>query len=298
MSTVWEALSLKDKSLVDGYLKDRRHRLASYAFENLIVWSPLFEIRRTVMNGKLCLFFKNTAGCFMILPPLGGLDPETVAACFEIMEASNRNKDISRIENIEEEEAYFFRKHGFRVYEKNREYVARREDIAQYRGTKFRHQRYLKRFFEKGASCCFRGYAAQDKDRVFALAGRWATERRAKCGDAVYGAMLDDSGRVLAFLLEHMAELDILARVVEVDGQIRAFSSGFPISPDIFCVNFEIAELSYKGLPQYLFSEFAGSVSSYEELNLMDDSGMENLKRTKLAFHPRGIASYTALMKP
>lgn len=298
MSTSWEVLSLKDKSLVDGYLKGRRHRLASYAFENLIIWSPLFELRRTVTNGKLCIFFKNAAGCFMILPPLGGLDFETVSGCFEIMEGLNRNKDISRIENIEEEEADFFRKRGFRVYEKNREYVVRREDIAQYHGTKFRHQRYLKRFFGRDTSFCFRDYRAADKEAVLALAGRWALERRAKCGDAVYRAMLDDSSRVLAFLLEHLAELDIVAKVVEADGDIRAFSSGFAVSPSIFCVNFEIAELRYKGLPQYVFSEFAASVSSHEELNLMDDSGIENLKRTKLAFHPRPLVSYTALMNP
>ena len=74
--------------------------------------------------------------------------------------------------------------------------------------------------------------------------------------------------------------------MVEIENKIRAFTCGFPLSGNLFCINYEIADLKYKGLPQFIFAEFAKRLMPYREINIMEDCGFENLKKTKLSYHP------------
>jgi len=56
---------------------------------------------------------------------------------------------------------------------------------------------------------------------------------------------------------------------------------------------FEIANRNIKGLGAYIFREFCRELESYELINTMDDSGLEGLRRAKLAYQPlRLVESY------
>jgi len=296
--------SLKDKKIFQGYLKNSPHSLSNYSFENNIIWDSLFELRRAIINDRLCIFFQDRMGIFMGLPPLGGLDKKTIVTCFEVMEKINHNKDISRIENIEQKDLGFFEKNGFRVYEKAKEYIVGTADIAFLRGEKFKHKRSLYNRFVKnneareGRKTRFRDYSRQDEEAVLELYQKWMKGRMEKNSDPVYQGMLADSFKVLSSMLARLEELELSVKVVERDGKIIAFTSGFATTSSIFCVNFEIADLEkFKGVSQYIFSEFAKTLVSYPELNIMDDSGIKNIKDTKLSYRPkRVISSYTALL--
>ncbi|MFH0940556.1 MAG: phosphatidylglycerol lysyltransferase domain-containing protein [Candidatus Omnitrophota bacterium] len=292
--------SFSDKKIFQVYLKNNPRSLANYSFENNFIWDSLFELRRAVVNNRPCIFFQDKIGIFMNLPPLGGLDKKTVNACFEAMEEINHNKDISRIENIEEVDLGFFKKNGFKVYEKSKEYIVTTSDIAFLSGERFKHKRslynhFVKNYEARGAR--FRDYCRQDREAVLELYQKWMKGRMEKNSDPVYQGMLVDSFKVLSRMLSLSEELGITIRVVECNGKIIALSSGFPISERLFCVNFEIADLEFRGVSQFVFSEFAKTLASYRELNIMDDSGIENIRQTKLSYRPsRVIASYTALL--
>jgi len=292
--------SLRDKKIFQKYLKNNPRSLSNYAFQNNFIWDSLFELRRAVVNNRLCIFFQDKVGIFMNLPPLGGLDKKTVNACFEAMEEINHNKAISRIENIEENDLGFFKKNGFRVYEKSKEYIVETTDIASLSGERFKHKRSLYNHFVKNfktRKARFKDYSDADKEVVMALYKKWMKGRMEKNSDPVYQGMLVDSFKVLSQMLVHIEELELCVKVVECDGRIIAFTCGFSISPNLFCVNFEIADLEFKGVSQFVFSEFAKTLASYRELNIMDDSGIENIRDTKLSYRPsRIVPSYTALL--
>ncbi|HAJ56400.1 MAG TPA: hypothetical protein DCL35_01375 [Candidatus Omnitrophica bacterium] len=292
-----QPLDLKDKAGVERYLKKERHFLSAYAFESLFSWRSHFEVLGATINKKLCLFYKGPTGCFMALPPLGGLDVKTLDKCFDIMEGMNRNKDISRIENIEERDLVFFKKNGFRVYEKSREYIVRTRQMAELKGDRFKHKRNLVNFFKKNNAPAARAYEDKDKPAVLELYTGWKSAREKKNSDSVYVAMLEDSFKSLSVFLDDYKRSDAQARVVECGGAIRAFTSGFPVSPALFCVNFEFADSAFKGIAQFIFNAFAAGLLKYPEINMMDDSGMENIRYTKLSYKPsRIVSSYTALL--
>lgn len=289
-------LTIRDKSLWERALSVRPHALSGYSFTNIFIWRRLFDIEWRVIRERLCLFFRNKAGCFMPVPPSGDPDAEVFEACFEAMEETNRNPAVSRIENVEALDAKFFHTIGWRTYEKSREYLVSTSATAGLRGDAFKHQRHLRNFFVKNFDGSLRDYTRADRKGVEALYAGWSSERKARHRDPVYQAMLEDSFGALRELLKSSEELGVTAKVVVIDDEIQAFTSGVALSKDVFCVNFEIVNLSFKGLAQYIFSAFAGTLSGYRLLNLMDDSGIDNIKRTKMSFKPlEVIPSLTAV---
>lgn len=80
--------------------------------------------------------------------------------------------------------------------------------------------------------------------------------------------------------------LNCIGRIVKVDKEIRAFSFGFKLNAQTFCILYEITDLQVKGLAQFIFREFCREMADYKYINIMDDSGLENLKQVKLSYHP------------
>jgi uncharacterized protein len=58
------------------------------------------------------------------------------------------------------------------------------------------------------------------------------------------------------------------------------------LDKDTFCILYEITDLTIKGLSQFIFRQFCSELKDYRYINVMDDSGLENLKRVKLSYRP------------
>ncbi|MGE5197549.1 MAG: hypothetical protein ACM3IL_03485, partial [Deltaproteobacteria bacterium] len=102
-------LAIQDKEIFKKFLGLKEHRLSVYAFENIYIWKGLFEIYWTRIGESLCVFFKNRLGCFLYLPPLThSLTAAVIEETFVIMDGLNYNKEVSRIENIEEDDLPFY----------------------------------------------------------------------------------------------------------------------------------------------------------------------------------------------
>lgn len=233
----------------------------------------------------------------MYLPPLGAFDREVLSECFRYMEHKNNNRDISRIENVEEDALRDLELPGLRHYRKNEEYILSRRACAELPGVKYRHQRNLCNYFGKNNDPYFRPYKRQDKSGVLALHRKWKAAKRLSCADPVYQAMLDESGLVLKETLGTFGRLGWKFFVAGSGGRITAFSCGFAIAgKGPFCVNLEFTDPERKGASAYVFREFCRQLEGHEEINIMDDSGFENLKKAKELYHPsRKVPSYTIL---
>jgi hypothetical protein len=98
--------------------------------------------------------------------------------------------------------------------------------------------------------------------------------------------MLGDSLNCLKILLGNYRKLGCIGRIAKVDKKIKAFSFGFRLNADTFCILYEVADLSAKGLSQFIFQRFSSELKDYRYINIMDDSGLENLKAVKLSYRP------------
>ncbi|MDI6606535.1 MAG: phosphatidylglycerol lysyltransferase domain-containing protein [Candidatus Omnitrophota bacterium] len=280
-------ISLKDKKTFSYYLGLSRHRLSAYSFENIYIWKRLFEIFWVVIEDNLCLFFKDKIGCFMYLPPLGGkATGKVLEEVFRIVNNFNSHPGISRIENVEKDTLKQYHKLGCAYQDKFCEYLYRRRDLVELKGKRFKSKRACCNYFSKHYDFKYLNFSPKYKKECLELYGRWANERKQHAQDTVYAGMLKDSGICLRQLLHSYKYLGFSGRVVRIAKEVKGFSFGFALNKEIFCVLYEVADLSVKGLAQFIFRGFCHDCGSYKYINIMDDSGIDNLARTKFSYHP------------
>lgn len=292
-------LILKDKDLFDRFLRLATHELSVFAFENIYIWKYFFDIYWAIIRDNLCIFFKDKMGCFLYLPPLASSkDPGVIREVFRIMDKSNHHKDISRIENVEEKDLPFYRDLGYECIYKSADYVCKRTDLVQLKGNKFKSKRACFNYFLKHHQFEYLPFSLRHRDDCLKLYDLWMRERKSNIKDTVYQGMLGDSRICLKILLDSYQDLDFVGRIVKINKKIKAFTLGFQLNPDTFCILYEITDLTVKGLAQFIFRSICSELKDYKYINIMDDSGLENLKKVKLSYHPfRLIPNYIVKRK-
>ncbi|MDD5254538.1 MAG: phosphatidylglycerol lysyltransferase domain-containing protein [Candidatus Omnitrophica bacterium] len=281
-----------DKKKFYAFLSARRRLLSPYLFENIFSCKALYEIRWSLIRGALCIFFKDKAGCFLFLPPLGGeQDPAVTEEVFRIMDRYNTNRDLSRIENAAEEDAVFYRRQGYRCYQKSCDYVYLREDLAGLKGNPFKSKRASCNYFTGHYEFEYLPYNGRFRRACLGLYESWRQRRWERSRDPVYRGMLEDSGLCLAALLKDFRKLDAAGRVIVIGGEVKGFTVGAALNTDTFCVLYEVTDLGVKGLAQFIFRRFCQELRGFRYINVMDDSGLENLKEVKLSYRPAALVS-------
>lgn len=299
-----QPLTLNDKPLFDEYAHRTCPRLSNYAFAPLYVWKEHFQFYWTRLAEYLCLFAKQGEDYFMPILPMP-CDPENrtyrnvIRTAYQFMLESNRNPHIARIENVPQELRTFFEEIGFRATLKETEYLYKTAALSELSGNRFKRKRNAyNAFIARYPSSEFRPYCTADREACLALYEAWHTARAAKCEDAVYCAMLEDSRSAHRIAIGHAEALGLLGRIVRIGKKIRGYTFGYPLNVDTFCVLFEITDLEIKGLAQFIYREFCKElVGTYRWINAMSASGLENLKRVKHSYHPvQLISSYNIVM--
>ena len=121
----------------------------------------------------------------------------------------------------------------------------------------------------------------------------WVKQRQSNALDSLYAAMLEDNLFTQKIALRDYLQLGLSGRVIKVNGKISAYTLGYQLNPDTFCILSETTDLNIKGISQYIFREFSRELTWYKYINIMDDLGLENLAKVKLSYRPiRLITAY------
>ncbi len=283
-------LSLRDKSKFDEYLNLNNHELAVYSFANIYIWRKFFDIRWIIIKGSLCVFFQDKIGAFLYLAPLAkSNNPEVVSCVFEILDKLNKNPEFAHLENIEGQDLNFYRKLGFECNLKAHDYILSQEELSELKGNKFKSKRAGYNYFVKHFDCTPSKLLPGDRKECLKLYALWAKERKLSNADVIYQGMLEDSRISLTEALANYSQLNFQGIKVKVGKVMKAFTFGFALNKDTFCILYEITDLTLKGLAQFVFSKFAQELKDYKYINIMDDSGLENLRQVKLSYHPKRL---------
>jgi hypothetical protein len=221
-----------------------------------------------------------------------------ISRVFEILGALNKNPEFAHLENIEERDLDFYRKLGFECSLKSHDYILSQEELSGLRGNKYKSKRAGYNYFTKNFDFSYQELIPKDRKECLGLYSLWEKERKRVNSDFLYQGMLEDSRIALREALENYAQLGFKGVKVKVNKRTKAFTFGFTLNKETFCILYEIADLTIKGLAQFIFSRFAQELTDYKYINIMDDSGLDNLRRVKLSYHPKRLASaYTVRRK-
>lgn len=291
------SLTLEDKSVFDSFSSKIHTDLSSYAFSPIYIWRNHFEYYWTMINDHFCVFAKQEEDYFMPILPLGGpFCLEVVNSALHFCLTTNKNRQIARIENVPEDLLQVFQQEGYHCVQQQSEYIYRTEKLSLLNGNRYKSKRNAyNTFIDRHPSAKLLPYHKSDIEECLELYVCWQKSRSDHNEDEIFLEMLENSKSAHCIGIKHAEELGLIGRVVRINGVIKAYTFGYPLNSDIFCVLFEIADLNINGLSQFIYREFCLELmSTYKWINAMDDSGLENLKRVKRSYHPTNIIpSYT-----
>lgn len=295
-----QPLVLNDKPIFDAYMGQADPCLSSYAFAPLYIWRDHFTFYWAKAAEYLCVFAKQHDDYFMPIAPVPSetANPDYLSAvneAYQFMLESSRHPHIARIENVPEAMLSFFQKNGFCGTLKEHEYLYDTEALSRLSGNPYKSKRSAyNAFIRRYPSLVLRPYCPTDREACFARYAAWQTTRAGQADDAVYRAMLDDSRSAHRTTITDADALGLLGRVVRLNGEIKGYTFGYPLTADTFCILCEVADLGVKGLAQFIYREFCRELMpTYKWINAMGDSGLENLRRVKRSYRPtRLIPSY------
>ena len=307
-------LTIDDKSIFDQFNSHSRLILSHYAFAPIYIWQEFYNLYYAIIKNSnnpkidinteekeyLCIYAKHGSDYYMPILPIPCEIEEVhyqniVLDSYQFMMESNRNPQFARVENVPEEFIPMFKDYGFEVFLKETEYLYTAKHVGELRGDDFKPQRNAyNSFIKHNPSVNYEPYKEIYLDDCLCLYETWQKDRSEKYDDPIYQAMLDDSKSAHKIGISNYQELDLIGRVVRINDEVRAYTFGYELNRDTFCILFEISELSIKGLAQYIYREFCKELlQTYKWINAMDDSGLKNIKRVKLSYHPtKLIPSY------
>jgi hypothetical protein len=111
--------------------------------------------------------------------------------------------------------------------------------------------------------------------------------------------LLEDARAAHRRVLSAHDRIGIAGTVVVVRGRVAAYTFGYWLTPQTWCVLLEVADRSIPGLAQWLFRETCraavggGAIS----INAMDDAGLPGLREAKRAYHPMAVIDSWIIME-
>jgi uncharacterized protein len=282
------------KPLVEQYLKETPRGLSAFSFVNIFIWEDFFDFEFREIKNSLCVFASNPIGTFLYLPPLGKVMlPGTLKESFDLLLQRNQGSGVSRVENVLESQLNLFDSARYYVYKKAEEFIYSREAIGLLAGQRYKSKRSDVNQFARKHAYDFLPYQESMFEDCLDLYDRWAQGRKQVQRDPIALEMLKDNRLVHARALFFAKTIGLIGRVLVVDDKIVGYSFGYELTPSVFCILFEVTDLTFQGSACTIFKEFCldPCVRSYDEINVMDDLGLEHLRQTKLSFRPSRMVS-------
>ena len=87
--------------------------------------------------------------------------------------------------------------------------------------------------------------------------------------------------------LECREQLNLSNFIVFADDEPAGFILGEPLNDETYTIHFAKADTKFKGVYQYMFSQFARDCCpDYRYMNMEQDMGSEGLRKTKISYRP------------
>lgn len=272
--------------------------LAAYSPVYHYMWTGLLAYWWMELQGAFCLFAQSPDGWFMPLPPVGtGSIEAPLAEAVGLMRRWNGDSPVSRVENVPAQLAPELERLGYRLMPKESDYLYRAADLAALAGDPYKSQRALCNRFAREQSFEINAYRLGDRQDCRALLADWSRQKQAEGLESFGVMLLADAAPAHEVVWAQASVLQMTGRVVRIQGRLCAYTFGYWLTSETFCVLLEVADRTLPGLAQYLFRETCrmAVAEGAEYINAMDDAGLPGLRASKQTYHPaRLIANFIA----
>ncbi len=249
-------LDLSDRELFDWYFSAHPEEGSARSFASQWIWSGRLDLAWAIIRDHLCLLARQGGTVFMPIPPLGPKWEAGLARdVFKIMLDLGSAPWSARIENVSRNEAKICRDESTQVFPRPPEYVYSREDLAAYRGDRYKSQRALVNRFlrERGEPEVF-PYDERERGDCLDLFTRWSRAKRLQaigCDD-LRRVLLEDAAHAHRAALSFAHRAGLRGWTFRLGGKIAAYSLGVDRQGGVFLSLLEVCAPDVGGLPQWV----------------------------------------------
>ncbi|MGZ8380771.1 MAG: phosphatidylglycerol lysyltransferase domain-containing protein, partial [Nitrospira sp.] len=265
---------------------------AAFAFPYHYIWTSQLPYWWMEIDHTLFLFAESPDGWFMPLPPLGaGPLGHAVEQAFALMQSRNGPSPVSRIENVMASQKQLLECGGIQFRQKDGDYLYPVGALAALAGDHYKSQRALCNRATREQTIRGEPYRADDQADCVRLYGRWADQKRNGHLDQMGKLLLEDAEMAHRLVLHQHEQIGLSGTVVRVNDDIAAYTFGYWVTPQTWCILLEVADRSIPGLAQWVFRETCRTAMAQgaTSINAMDDAGLPGLRAAKLAYHPSAV---------
>lgn len=273
MPVITEELTLKHRELLYSRLRGVKSRLSEFSFANLYLFRKSHNYR-----------FVDHDGCLRIT----GLTLDRKNFFLPLCEKSEPDIDFLKmlietegiIYPVPEEWLSMFNPDEFSIThdENDSDYIYLTEKIASFAGRKLHSKRNLLKQFHEIHGGYGEPITKSNVDAAIGIVKEWSS--------SLSGEASADSSEA-AEALNLFSELNLEGMLFFSDDKPVGYILGEELTDDTHVLHFAKALVGYKGVYQFIFNEYAKSLSGKcKYLNFEQDLGLQSLRQAKSSYNP------------
>lgn len=283
----FKPIEIGDKSWVDPITMSENSKSADFSFTNMFIWDRSYMQQIARVENRLIVmpmydespFFAYPVGSGDIRPAIGLMRQYAKEHGFVFTIRGATKEHIPILESA------FPGRFQFEESRYSFDYVYYSEKLASLAGKKLSAKRnHINRFLEQ-RHWSYEPLTTDLIPQCLEMLDLW---QRINCTEQP--GSIDDEHDAILRAFEYYDSLCLEGGLLRVDGKVAAFSLGSLLAKDTFNVSFEKAFSEIQGAYPMVNREFVRQVLSkypaVEYINREDDMGLENLRRSKLSYHP------------
>ena len=272
-------LTLKDRELISEKLNALDIHLAEFCFPNLYFFRNVHEYEVLEMENITLIGGVSYDKKHYLMPlHAPSEDPEP---CLNRVKKLLTETEYDCIFPIPEEWLCCFPEEDFHrsYHDSDTDYLFLTEKMAAYPGKKMHKKKNLKNQFLKSYESLSRELTSENRADALYLLDLWQNA-------SIHELEVNDYGPCKE-ALEDMEGFGLSGYVFYADGKPAGFVLGEPLNPSTFTIHFAKADIEFKGIYAYMFSEFCELIKDkYEYINMEQDLGKPGLRQTKKSYRP------------
>lgn len=283
----FKSLELKDKDIINSYLRQQNYRASDLCFTNLYCWGRKFDTQFAITPDWLFIRFKDNNGRNSYLKPVGtGNLKEAIDLIQENHSSFSSPFQMRGLtkEMIKEIEDAMPGRFDYQLNRSVSDYIYTTEKLIHLKGKKLQSKRNHINRFKRENDWRYHSLTGNRSlvEECKNMLDKWMEmNKEEKDPSLVY----DDYATTL--MLDNFEYFNLKGGLICVDNEIAAFTIGEPLTEDTFVVHVEKAFTSIHGAYTIINQQFIeNEASEFSYVNREEDMGMENLRRAKESYHP------------
>ncbi|SFK87756.1 DUF2156 domain-containing protein [Proteiniphilum acetatigenes] len=283
----FKSLELKDKNIINSYLRQQNYRASDLCFTNLYCWGRKFDTQFAITPDWLFIRFKDNNGRNSYLKPVGAGNLKEAIDLIQKNHSSFSSPFQMRgltKEMIKEIEDAMPGRFDYQLNRSVSDYIYTTEKLIHLKGKKLQSKRNHINRFKRENDWKYHSLTGNRSlvEECKNMLDKWMEmNKEEKDPSLVY----DDHATTL--MLDNFEYFNLKGGLICVDNEIAAFTIGEPLTEDTFVVHVEKAFTSIHGAYTIINQQFIeNEASEFSYVNREEDMGMENLRRAKESYHP------------